>query len=897
MDFLILLPIFAVSNHLVSHVSLNISPRYMLRPIIISLFSFIAIMLPAQVKVSGTVIDSADNEPIAGASVSIKGADGKIKKFASSGADGKFTMTMPSTEGCVLEASMIGYGKKRIELAGKSFPLTVKMSAEAFKLKEVAVKADRIRENGDTITYNVAGFAEKQDKTIGDVLNRMPGIDVDKSGKIKYQGTAINKFYIEGSDLLGGKYGIATKGIAHEDIGTVEVMENHQPMQVLRGLSFSDQAAINLKMKNSSKATLLVHGNIGGGYSNRPEGALWNGDIFTMMVTGNYQMITTLKGNNSGSNLRQQLFNFIGEREGENLEGYINLSSPHTPGLNMNRTLMNRSWMVSSSHLLKNKKGGEFKAQIDYVKDRVTAQSGSVTTYFLETSATGGAPDGYADKIIVENKNALWHTDEVTGKFSYELNEKKYYLNNTLDTKLGWNDMTLGLYGSLDNEQKARTPEYSVTNNLKMIRRFGSNHLVTFTSLNEWMSHPERLTVEQKGIRYGQKVGQHSFLTDERASYGLVLKGIVISLEGGVSGYFRDLNTNLWGMDALDYPKENDMTTNYLRFYVSPKFEYNYRKLEFLLSVPLNFYNYFFSSGLDNRSELFAAPRLVLRWKITPRMQLSVSGSARRSPASMHNIHPGVTLSDYRTLQGGIDDYYSSSGQSVSMSYRYRYPRHGVFLFANAAHSWRKLKFGSVQDLVGDYVIYSYRNSPSSAQNSTFMANVSKALDFMRGSIGFIGSYLISDRSIVSQGREMDYSNRSLGLSGNINGGIASWFNWSYKFEYLHSQLRMDRQASQSTNDYQHTFSVAFTPGRKFRWSVSGELYRNELEPDRYKDLFMLDTKVAYNISRRVEISATLSNMLNRKEYSYKSYGQLSEVERTSNLRGREFLISIYLKK
>ena len=80
------------------------------------------------------------------------------------------------------------------------------------------------------------------------------------------------------------------------------------------------------------------------------------------------------------------------------------------------------------------------------------------------------------------------------------------------------------------------------------------------------MSHPERLTVEQKGIRYGQKVGQHSFLTDERASYGLVLKGIVISLEGGVSGYFRDLNTNLWGMDALDYPKENDMTTNYLRF-------------------------------------------------------------------------------------------------------------------------------------------------------------------------------------------------------------------------------------------------------------------------------------------------------------------------------------------
>lgn len=105
-------------------------------------------------------------------------------------------------------------------------------------LKEVAVKADRIREQGDTITYNVGTFAQAQDRSIGDVLKRMPGIDVSNSGKIQYQGEDINKFYIEGSDLLGGKYGIATNGINHDDVGAVEVMENHQPMQVLSGISF-----------------------------------------------------------------------------------------------------------------------------------------------------------------------------------------------------------------------------------------------------------------------------------------------------------------------------------------------------------------------------------------------------------------------------------------------------------------------------------------------------------------------------------------------------------------------------------------------------------------------------------------------------------------------------------
>ena len=112
----------------------------------------------------------------------------------------------------------------------------------------------------------------------------MPGIDVAQNGKIQYQGEDINKFYIEGSDLLGGKYGIATNGINHEDVGAIEVMENHQPMQVLSGISFSDKAAINLKLKNKAKATWTFHGDAGGGWSWQPDGAIWDGELFAMAV-------------------------------------------------------------------------------------------------------------------------------------------------------------------------------------------------------------------------------------------------------------------------------------------------------------------------------------------------------------------------------------------------------------------------------------------------------------------------------------------------------------------------------------------------------------------------------------------------------------------------------------
>ena len=257
----------------------------------------------AQVEISGTICAGDTGEPMRGVSAVVRDADGKIKKFASTDSEGKFKISVPTVEGYTLEVSMISFAKQTIPLAGATFPLTIKLEPSAFELKEVAVKADRIREQGDTIIYNVGSFAQKQDRNIGDVLKRMPGIDVSKSGQIKYQGEDINKFYIEGSDLLGGKYGVATNGINHEDVGSVEVMENHQPMQVLSGISFSDKAAINLKLKEKAKAKLNINGEGGIGYSGQPEGILWDARVFAMTILPSFQNISTFRSNNTGDDL------------------------------------------------------------------------------------------------------------------------------------------------------------------------------------------------------------------------------------------------------------------------------------------------------------------------------------------------------------------------------------------------------------------------------------------------------------------------------------------------------------------------------------------------------------------------------------------------------------------
>ena len=214
---------------------------------------------------------------------------------------------------------MMNFAKQSIPLDSAAFPLTVSMEPGTTLLKEVTVKADRIRQQGDTITYNVGSFAQAQDRTIGDVLKRMPGIDVSSSGKIKYQGEDINKFYIEGTDLLGGKYGLATNGISHDDVGAVEVMENHQPVEVLSGIAFSDKAAINLKLKNKAKAAWSIHGDAGGGWSWQPEGAVWDGELFAMCAMPGFQNITTFRTNNTGEDLSGSNTDFFATGHGTGL--------------------------------------------------------------------------------------------------------------------------------------------------------------------------------------------------------------------------------------------------------------------------------------------------------------------------------------------------------------------------------------------------------------------------------------------------------------------------------------------------------------------------------------------------------------------------------------------------
>ena len=601
----------------------------------------------------------------------------------------------------------------------------------------------------------------------------------------------------------------------------------------------------------------------------------------------NFQNITTFKTNNIGEDLSAQATDFFASRRGTDLSRYVGVSLPSVPNLSRKRTLFNRSALVSTNALWKLGRG-EFKAQIDYSFNRVTADAANITTYFLNEG----------NRVVTENRSGVERSHSLSGKFIYELNQKTAFINNTLKTNIDWDDVRLGVIGSLPNDQTASLPDYYVGNDFKLIKRFNGKHLVTFISKNEWESLPQTLSVSINEGLMRQHVKDHAFYTNESAAYAFSVKGITISLEGGVKGYFRTLNTDLPDMpEEIPGETTNVLNTNYFTVYATPKFEYWLKRVNFSLSAPVSFAHYTFDKALANRSEAYFSPSLSMNWKPNNRFEMSVSGGTGRSPMDLNMIQPGYVMTNYRSFQRGVDDFYNSSSQRVSGRLSYKHTRRGLFANAFVMQSWSHNPYTLAQQLYGDYVVYSYTSAKSDGRMLIASGNIGKTLDFMRGSANINGSFSRNESHLISENSSVNSVGTSWSVGAKINGSPLRWLSFDYRFEWASSRMSMNGTNASWLGNMENELLLNIMPHRKWEWHISGEHYRNELTDDQFKNVFLLDTKVKYKLNKRLELSASLSNIFNQRTYNYTTYNQLTSFESQRWLRGRELLISISLRK
>ncbi len=218
------------------------------------------ISLSAQsIKVKGTIKDSI-GAPLEFANViaTIK-ASGAIESYAITNYEGRFQLDLPKDNTYILRASYLGFENKEqiltIPADSENIELDFILNSQASELDGVEIVYEMpVTIKGDTIVYNADSFTNGDERKLGDVMKKLPGVEVNEDGEIEVEGKTVSKVMVEGKDFFDGDSKLATKNIPADAVDKVEVLRNYNEVDQMRGMgNDGDNIAINIKLKKGKK--------------------------------------------------------------------------------------------------------------------------------------------------------------------------------------------------------------------------------------------------------------------------------------------------------------------------------------------------------------------------------------------------------------------------------------------------------------------------------------------------------------------------------------------------------------------------------------------------------------------------------------------------------------------
>jgi hypothetical protein len=209
-------------------------------------------------KVSGAVNDKDENRSVANAVIALlTPKDSILYKFTRADATGKFMIQNVKPGSYILMTTHPYYAdlleevdvKENVELPFLS------LTSKSKLLQEVIVKSGSpLRIKGDTTIYTADSFKVSANANVEELLKKLPGIQVDKDGKIKAMGETVSKVLVDGEEFFGDDPGMAVKNLRADAVKEVQVFDKKSEQAEFTGIDDGKtQKTINLKLKENKK--------------------------------------------------------------------------------------------------------------------------------------------------------------------------------------------------------------------------------------------------------------------------------------------------------------------------------------------------------------------------------------------------------------------------------------------------------------------------------------------------------------------------------------------------------------------------------------------------------------------------------------------------------------------
>lgn len=179
-----------------------------------------------------------------------------MESYAITDEKGHFALNLTANTNYGLKASFIGFNTYEENLTTGTANITKNITLkEGVNLKELEIVHEMpVTVKGDTIVYDSDSFTNGTERKLGDVLKKLPGVEVDDDGNVTVEGKTVTKLMVEGKDFFDGDTKLGVKNIPADALDKVEVLRNYNEVNQLKGLVNNEEnVAMNIKLKEGKK--------------------------------------------------------------------------------------------------------------------------------------------------------------------------------------------------------------------------------------------------------------------------------------------------------------------------------------------------------------------------------------------------------------------------------------------------------------------------------------------------------------------------------------------------------------------------------------------------------------------------------------------------------------------
>lgn len=811
----------------------------------------------AQQQVTGVVADSATQEPLPMAAVTLM-RGGKPVAFTNADDKGAFSIAVKA--GDSLSVSFLGYRKHTVRVSPGQH-VSIQMAPEAFELREVQVKSGRIAGLRDTISYDLSKFADKRDNSLKDVLKKLPGVDVDKNGKISFNGKDISRFTVEDLDLTGGRYDRLNETLKPEDVDRAEVIQHDQPVKALRDKVFTDDVAMNIKLKPGARDKWMATLRPAADVAFPLKGTEPMGGADVLQIGRKRQSLYDAEYDHSGRDLSRSndvlaVGGTTGYGSGADVPQWLAQPDLAAP-IDDDRLRFNRSYSLNVKHTAKTAKGSDRRITAGYAHSNEEQTTSNTSSYYL-----GGSVVETTD----ETDYSCIKRDNVYVDFTSTLNDEKVYGNEYFLAEATRREGVSHIEGTAQGiiAQTVKTPEMRLLNDFSRLFTLGDNTL-TVRSTADFHYAPFSLNVD------GTTEELKNLLWHTDNSAETVLPGRYFTQKYKVG--FAIEHLNLRGRNTS------------VEVYATPEVEYRRGRLRLNLSVPVKWQRL----TAQNRNLLYASPSLYLSLKTGMRSELTAWGGCAMKPGEWNNFALDEYAFDYRTTYATCGVVPVDRTLSAYITYDYKRPVKELFWSFTTSYSHTRSNLMTDMTIADGRYRYYVAERDNSRQSAFVKAQVSKGFFGLHLKTLLALQYAYSEGGLLSMSTITGYRAHTFTMSPEVTFS-PSFGTFYYAGQFTVNGMGTDETAQNMLFCWRQNLSYTQTIGN-VDITLSAVHYRNELQSAQTVNTLLADAGIVWRL-KKVRLQAELRNIFNRRNYAVTYYGSASSSTTYYNMRPREIILS-----